>query len=966
MNLAHDLAACRTSRFFAIPACLILCSIVALGQTPGASPDTTTPGTTSGSSSSTAPVISRDAQDRIGSDSDSTFLPQLRRRGTTGRTQQVLTTDQIVEILQSHPEQMPTAKQLVLTRLKAQGVSTDTDLTPDDIYDAIDSDPELRASLTQLLTAPSATAARSMGALGPDAGTNPLSDGLDGEMLGADSLPRRSIGEERGRGDYATGLRTRDTFPRAAPEPKATLQRPNPYFGLQSLRDLYAQLNPQEKPLRRFGLDFFRQQTRQGFSGPGLDMAAGPDHVLVAGDALTLVLSGGISERMGVTVDSTGRILLPEAGMTEVAGKTIADAQSSIEHVLTPYFRNVHADLSLSRLGTMRIYVVGDVVRPGAYDVSSLSTALNALYMAGGPTESGSLRSVKQYRGKRLVSEIDFYDFLLKGIRADVERLQAGDTILVPPVGDQVTVAGVVRRPAIYEVKSERDLGAALELAGGVLSSATLQNVKVERTQAHERRAMVNVDLPQGSTIADLRKVLGTLGIQDGDRLTISPILPHTEQVIYIQGHVARPGKYPFHKGMEIGELLKSYNDVLPEPADHAEIVRLEPPDDRPRVIDFNLKEVLDQTDPIVLQPLDTIRIFGRYEIDSPKVTINGEVLRPGDYPLAEGMTVAALVRMAGGFKRSAMTRTADVASYVVENGVKVRTKHTEVEIDRALAGEKAKDIVLSPGDVVSIRQLAGWGDIGGSIMISGEIRYPGSYGIEEGERLSSVLRRAGGFRDDAYPEGAMLERIEVKDLAEKSRDELIHRIESEGPSMKLVSGMSGQEQAAVVQVMLQQQQQALSTLRQQPATGRLVIKISSNIAEWENTAADIELRPGDTLLVPKRPNFVLVNGQVYSPSAINFTPGKSVEWYLRQAGGPTEFANHANIFVIRANGSVFAGGGGRGFWKEGVLGAVVKAGDTIVVPEKITAGSMVWKNLLNTAQFTSSLALAARVVTSF
>jgi protein involved in polysaccharide export with SLBB domain len=144
------------------------------------------------------------------------------------------------------------------------------------------------------------------------------------------------------------------------------------------------------------------------------------------------------------------------------------------------------------------------------------------------------------------------------------------------------------------------------------------------------------------------------------------------------------------------------------------------------------------------------------------------------------------------------------------------------------------------------------------------------------------------------------------------------------------------------------------------------VIKISSDLHEWENTPADVELRPGDELVIPKRPNFVLVNGQVYSPSAITFAPGKTVEWYLRQAGGPTEFANRKNIFVIRANGSVLAGEEGHGFWTRSVLGASLKPGDTIVVPEKIVAASTVWKNLLNTAQFTSSLALAARVVTSF
>jgi protein involved in polysaccharide export with SLBB domain len=328
---------------------------------------------------------------------------------------------------------------------------------------------------------------------------------------------------------------------------------------------------------------------------------------------------------------------------------------------------------------------------------------------------------------------------------------------------------------------------------------------------------------------------------------------------------------------------------------------------------------------------------------------------------------VAELVRLAGGFKRSAFTKRADVTSYVVQDGSKVVTQHTTVEIASALSGNTAADAVLKPGDVVTIRQLAGWKDIGASVTVSGEVLYPGTYGIEEGEKLSTLLKRAGGFRTYAYPEGAVLERMQVRELAERSRTELIQRIQAEGANPRLSPSSSGQEQAALMQAMTQQQQQIVTTLRSQPATGRLVIKISADIERWMNTPADIELRPGDVLTVPKKPNYVLISGQVYNASAITYIPGKNAEWYLRQAGGPTDLANKKDVYIIRANGSIFGqGSSGSGWWKGSVLSATMHPGDTLVVPEKIISPSNFWKNALAAAQVMSSMAIAAAAVHSF
>jgi protein involved in polysaccharide export with SLBB domain len=742
--------------------------------------------------------------------------------------------------------------------------------------------------------------------------------------------------------------------------------RPSPYPDLPSAQDLYRQVPIPGAALKRFGADIFVNGTGNSDVLP-MDLPAGPEYVLGPGDGLNINMWGSVAQKIAVVVDRGGLVALPESGSVVVAGHTLAEAQEEIQKTLSRQFKDARVDVSLTRLRTVRAYVVGDVVRPGAYDISSLSTPLNALYAAGGPTSQGSLRTVRHYRGPRLLREVDLYDLMLRGIRSDVERIEPGDTILVPTVGSQVSVAGMVKRPAIYELRGEAGLADVLELAGGVLVSAALRQIHIERIEAHQRRVTFTLNLPdEAGQQGELRRVLEKVTVQDGDRVTISPILPYSEKTVYLQGHVFRPGKYSHHDGMNLRELIRSHQELLPEPADQAEIIRLVPPDYRPMIIQFNLSAVLDGDDPIELQPFDTIRVFGRYEVDAPRVTIHGEVLRPGEYPLGEGMTAAALVRMAGGFKRSAVTAEADITSYVVEHGLKVRTQNQSVQIAKALAGDAASDTALKANDVVTIRRLSGWTDIGASVAMNGEVLYPGTYGMVQGERLSELLIRAGGFRGAAFPEGAVLERVQVRELAEKGRQQMIQRIEAGVSAAKFSSAGSAQEQAALMQAMVQQQEQALNSLRNQPASGRLVIKISEDISSWRNSVNDIELRAGDVITIPKKPGFILVSGQVYNPVALTYIPGKNAGWYLRQAGGPTDVANKKEIYIIRASGAVVGRGSQSSWWGGNVLATTLRRGDTIVVPERIIGGSRVWKNVLDTAQLTSSLAIAARVAASF
>jgi len=878
------------------------------------------------------------------------FVPASLGQQAPVQSARPLSADEMIRILQENPDVLEESRALIGDSLRQRGFAlADSDISDDRLFTEIRSDQRIRVLLndelknkgfTPLTSAPNG--AREQGGLLPRTTPSPAIDPSGGVASGVGG---RGIGEsgERDANRERTNA-SRSGFP---------------YANLPALQDLYSQVSPDQEKVERFGAALFRNAISLSEKDKvGFDVPAGSDYVLGPGDELVVEYWGSTSQRLQVSIDRSGRVSLPEAGTVLVSGQTLAEAQRLIERALARQFKNVSVNLSLGHIRTVRVYIVGDVKNPGAYDISSLSTALSALLAAGGPADSGSMRLVRHYRGKALLEEIDLYELMLKGVSSGQQRIESGDSILVPPVGSQVTVAGTVRRPAIYELHSERTLDEVLDLAGGVPVSGQLETMKVERVEAHERKVMLSVDLPQGGNPSVAEDGFKKFLIQDGDRVVVSSILPYSEQTVYLQGHVFRPGKYPFRNGLTLTDLIASFQDVLPEPADRAEIVRLLPPDYRPSVIGFSLRAVLENRQPpLSLQPFDTVRIYGRYESDAPKVAIYGEVLRPGEYPLSERMSAADLLRMAGGFKRDAFTEAADLASYAVIHGDHVESEHREIPIERALAGEPDTDVLLKPGDVLNIRQLGGWKDIGGEIVLNGEVLHPGRYGIQPGERLSSIVKRAGGFLPDAYPSGAILEREQVKQLSAKSRDDLISKLQAQAVEG---SGAGQAENAAVAR----QRQQLIDRLKQIQPSGRLVIRVSPQVEKWENGTADIEVRSGDVLTVPKRPNFVLVAGQVYSPTAITYAPGKNAGWYLRQAGGATDFGNQKDIFVVRSNGSVI-GRSSSQWWTGNVLTTVLQPGDTLYVPERFV-GSDKLKLFSESAQVLSGLAVAARVAISF
>ena len=830
--------------------------------------------------------------------------------------------------------------------------------------------------------------------------------------------------------------------------PVKMVRPPNPYADVPSLYDMYVQASAKQKPMERFGLDVFRNSDNDLDVIP-MDLPVGPDYVVGSGDSLSINLWGSVSQRFVRTVDREGRIALPETSPLPVTGKSLGEVQLEVQHALRSVFRQVSADVSVSRLRTVRVYVVGEVAEPGAYDISSLSTPLNALFVAGGVTARGSLRSLKHFRGKQLIEQVDAYDLLLHGTHSDLKRLESGDTLLVPPIGAQATVEGMVRRPAIYELLGETSLADVLDLAGGILPAAALRHIEVQRLEAHDKRTMLTLNLSSTTDPVQLNQELEAFKIRDGDQVHIFPIAAYNEDAIYLQGHVQRPGRYSYKQGMKLTDLVSSYGDLLPEPAPHyAEIIRLNAPDFRPSVESFDLQSALaNPASAPMLNPLDTVRIFSRYDfevapevwvggevrqagsyrtsgqahlrdviylaggitpdaaldsaqlfrtqgdgtttilsvdlggalsgnpvdnivlqprdrllihrtlarVDAPTVDVKGEVAKPGRYPLTSNMRVEDLIRVAGGLKRSAFADNADLTRFAAGNG---SSERLELKLASALSGDANENVPLKNGDVLTIRQIPQWSDLGSSVTVKGEVQHPASYGIQPGEKLSSVLRRCNGFTTEAYPYGAVLLRQEVRELEMKSHLELVNRVKSEQSYLRSMPDGEGEQREAKLTA-IAQTDTTLQQLETLAPAGRVVIHIPSDLNRLAKTPADIPLSDGDVLIIPKKTNYVLVGGQVFNPTAVSYMPGKSAKWYLSQSGGVTQIADRSAVFVIRADGSVLAAKNNSGVWHGDPLNAVLKPGDSIIVPEKAPKlAPRNWATILQAAQVASSAAL--------
>jgi len=702
------------------------------------------------------------------------------------------------------------------------------------------------------------------------------------------------------------------------------------------------------RQLTQYGYDFFAEDG--AVYAPITDVPVGADYIIGPGDNFKIHLWGKAENTYTVTVDRDGIITLPRLGAVGVNGMTLAEMKRYLAHKFKAYYPQFEMNISMGRLRTIQVFVVGEARKPGTYAVHSLSTVITALFATGGPNKNGSMRGVQLIRNGQRLKTIDLYDFFLSGDKSQDERLQPGDTLFIPVIGPVVGVAGNVRRPAIYEIRSRETIGDMLILAGGVLPVGSLQNVVVERVEAHRRRIVksFNIDPRLPSDQNELSSPLA-----DGDLIKIYPVHERIRNVVYLEGHVKYPREYELKAEMRLSDLIPSYDHLLPEPyLPQAEIMRFVPPDLHPEVIEFDLGRMLagDRRHDLKLQDLDRVIVYHQWDkAPQPRVFIRGEVRQAGEYRLYQDMTVKDLIFEAGNPTEKAFMEQATLVR-LVSSPAGSDTVEMPFSPSRAMAGLVPDNMRLDPNDVVYIREIPKFSQARTlKIHLEGEFVFPGEYAFSEGERLGRIIERAGGLTGEAYPLGAVFQRetVRIKQLEQirgyiSKLEETVLTLTAQATETAL-----DEDQAAILQQTLASQKELLKKLRSAQPTGRMVIDLV-DVIHRPSSDHNFALRAGDRLIVPKRPDFVSVIGEVYNPIALFAEKDRTLGYYLEQVGGTTEEANEKQMYLVRANGKVISkaqtGYGGMATWdpKEyrwtlhQFYQHKIDPGDTIIVPKKV------------------------------
>jgi protein involved in polysaccharide export with SLBB domain len=552
-------------------------------------------------------------------------------------------------------------------------------------------------------------------------------------------------------------------------------------------------------------------------------------------------------------------------------------------------------------------------------------------------------------------------------------RLNSGDTVFIPVIGATVAISGSVKRPAIYELKGSVSLKDFVDLAGGVTSQGYLQRIQVERVEGHQKKVATDFNLsPEGKEPPPTYATL----LRDGDFVKIFPIYDQAENIVFLEGHVKRPGGFELKPGMRISDLIPSYDALLPEPyLEYGEILRLIPPERRPEIIPFSLGKFLQGNEGynLLLQNQDRVTVFSKANFrETPQVSITGEVSSPGKYRLVDKMRVRDLVFQAGNVKRSAYLQEAEITR-LIKTGSEVVPRNLKINLQEAMRENPDHNLVLEEDDYLFVRQIPKW-YVDKRVTVTGEVKFPGTYSFHKGEKLSSVLERAGGYSPEAYLPAAFFTRESVRQTQEKRLRDFIEEQERDiiREGTRLAEGALTKEETEQRQKVLVQKRELISRLKSATATGRVVIKLTS-LEKLKGSEYDLELEENDSLNIPPVPSSVLVMGRVFNPNAILYTKDKPLNYYLNKVGGPAENADKDRIYLVRADGSTtsktqesllgFRWDSEANRWaSSGFMGTPIGPGDTILVPEKYER--IYWaRELKDWTQILFQIALAAGVI---
>jgi protein involved in polysaccharide export with SLBB domain len=692
--------------------------------------------------------------------------------------------------------------------------------------------------------------------------------------------------------------------------------------------DPYYDLTPTQKKI--FGYKLFHN--RNLTFNPSLNIPTPQSYILGGGDQLLIDVYGASQQSYDVTVSPEGRILIPNIGPIQVGGSTIAAATSRVRTALSKIYSglqggnpNTFMELRLGNIRTISVSLVGELTKPGTYTLPSFASPFNALFAAGGPNENGSFRHIQLYRDSKLLQEFDIYEFISKGEFTTPITLRDNDVIIVPPVRSRVEVMGPVRREGLFEIKSGETIGELLVFAGGFSSQAFRERVTVTRKTETEMKVQ-DVDAPN----------FNNFNTQDGDVYLVGEILNRFENRVQATGALMRPGTFELTSGMGIKELVQRAQGLREDAFLNRATLYRTRGDFSLEILPVDIKAVVNgEVEDIELKREDVLNIPSIYDLrEEFYVKISGEVNKPGAFAFGENMTVADLVLKAGGFKESATSSKIEIARRVKDD---ISGKLAEIillDIDRDLRVSGARSAEpLQPFDHVIIRRSPGF-QREQLVRVDGEAYYPGEFAISHAdERISDIIKRAGGLNQYAYPKGATLIRrnefykepsedeIKAETLvivkANVSRDSL-DRTESDKILMQridrkiLESQQESKKRRGDIVAEDFRQQSILELGAAAEGIGEIEIRdtelIGINLEIIINNphgSEDMILREGDVISIPRQLQTVRMRGEVLYPTSARFRENAGFKQYISRAGGFTENSRRARAYVIYANGDV-------------------------------------------------------------
>ena len=666
---------------------------------------------------------------------------------------------------------------------------------------------------------------------------------------------------------------------------------------------------------------------------PSDNLATPQNYRLGPGDEVIIDIWGNSEDHLRQTISPEGSIMISQLGPVYLNGKTIQEASKHIKNAFSSKYAGMNEaetdiQVTLGQVRTIQVDLMGEVQTPGTYRMSPFSSVFHALYRAGGINDIGSLRNIQVLRNGRKIAGIDIYEYLFNGKSGGNVRLQEGDVIIVPPYDQLVNIDGNVKRPMYYELKPGETVKNILDFAGGFKGDAYTEMVRLERQSGTENE-LYNIEQ------ADFAKYQ----LKDGDIISVGTILDRYANRVELKGAVYRPGMFAISDNLStVSQLIRKADGLTEDAYTDRVLLYREGPDLQLEVMALDLGKILAGTaQDVTLKRNDMLIISSIHELEERgELTINGMVARPGTFPYAENTTLEDLIFQAGGLLEGASTARVDIARRVVDP---TSTKQTQqlselfsVSIENGLAVGNGKGFRLKPYDVVQVRSSPGYEDQK-FVNVSGELLFTGDFVLEKrNERLSDIIKRAGGILDQAYVKGAQLSR-------QLTDDEYLARQQSLQLAMSNQTG--GSDSIALSKIEVSRKYNVGIDLQ----------KALDN----PGSHYDLILKPGDALFVPEEQSTVKIMGEVMFPNTVIYEPDKKLSYYIDQAGGYGHQAKKGKAYIVYMNGTV----------AKAKKNTPIEPGCQIIIPAKPASDGTDWTKILAFATSFSSVATMAATITN-